>query len=97
MPLPMGEGLSEFLNTGYACRGLQPKTFGRGFDSRRLHSMNAPDLLRSGASLFSGFSGSRLTSKHLGDVAGEGDQHLIRAPRPEERQADREPVDFRQR
>jgi hypothetical protein len=38
MPLPMGEGPGERLNTGYACRGLQPKTFGRGFDSRRLHS-----------------------------------------------------------
>jgi hypothetical protein len=47
MPLPVGEGLSELLNTGYACRGLQPKTFGRGFDSRRLHQYikaNCPQL-----------------------------------------------------
>jgi hypothetical protein len=40
MPLPMGEGLSEPLSIGYACRNLQPKTFGRGFDSRRLHCCN---------------------------------------------------------
>jgi hypothetical protein len=49
MPLPMGEGLSELLSIGYACRNLQPKTFGRGFDSRRLHSVNASDVKTSEA------------------------------------------------
>jgi hypothetical protein len=70
MPLPMGEGLSEPLNIGYACRGLQPKTFGRGFDSRRLHSSNALDLLRSGAFLC---ADERLPPECVGHVAGEGD------------------------
>ena len=62
MPLPMGEELSELLNTGYACRGLQPKTFGRGFESRRLHLMKAPGFRKPGAFVFSwqGTSHARL-------------------------------------
>jgi hypothetical protein len=85
MPLPMGEGLGESLNIGYACRNLQPKTFGRGFDSRRLHFASAPDLSRSGA-LF--FSGKGLRCECLGNFAGEGNQRFVSASRSQERQAD---------
>jgi hypothetical protein len=74
MPLPMGEGLSELLNTGYACRNLQLKTFGRGFDSRRLHFASALDLLWSRALAFSGCS---VSFQRVCQFTGEGDQHFV--------------------
>jgi hypothetical protein len=57
-----------------------------GGDSRRLHSPSAPDLVRSGALLFSGGRSPPECACHL---AGQGDQHFISTSRRQERQANR--------